>query len=1420
MVKQRWKRTFSLVLSAAMVWSMSGVSALAEDLNTPASNLPEESVMVQDTNPDQNPVKEDCICDPKVEGETGHTNKDCPFYQEENTDEKVCICDPKVEGETGHTNKDCPFYQEENTNEIEEAKALIEKLPSLEEINQWKPTLELTEEDEGYQEAYDAAVFAHREELRKQIQEARAAYDALDEEQKKAFDQGLLSKLTSLETKLSQPVIDMESRLSALPSVEEFQNWKPVLDIPENAPDYQTVYDAAVATHRKEVEEQVNAVREAYDILTSEQQAVLDPALVEKFTALEAVLLPALMSVADPKAVYVSNTGSDEDNQGNGSKETPYASLAKAVDKVENGGTIYVMSDLTSTACARIVDKNITITSGDGGPYTIIRGDKFDQIQDNARSTYNPAMIEVTTPSGQGASLTLTNIILDDAGKHEGTIFAQASKGNDNTKYVQDGIIAAYGLDSATASIILEQGAVLKNFGGMSAVRVTGGAELTMRSGSKICDDAVNDRIKGGAGSNGPAGAVWVQGTNATMEAGAEISNMVGRAFYVDGGGANISGTIRDITGDKDMWWAGDGIAVHGRNSAVIELTNSSLVEDIYDEDKKGDNERVIYATNAGLKLGGTIQKCTAMNIVSISGGKGGKACTISGIIQNNMSDTNNGYTIACAETDLTISDSAYIRGNKSGVATVYAAAGAKMDLFGHIDGNTGAQCGGIFMYGNYSGGRDITVDMYEGATLDGNMRDTKGFQLSLFDKLKDRGGAVCCGGSTHGCNTIFTIHGGTISNNKSSYGALCVRKNGQAIITGTGKIINNIGYGVHVSSESSMPQSSLVMENGTISGNTKEGIYYSISSNNYVKIKNGVIINNGTDYQISATGGSAQDAYENIYINKGVLVGNSAINTSFGTVILDEDDSDVWLGTASTAAKEKLTKLVAQDPEHANWKPAKTSALWLKSDSGSYHFQVDRSTEKDHFGLYLAYIPLNTDGTPKTDAQLTLEEVGSEDIADVTLKGLADETAYAIMLFNTDTYQLQAKDLKIYTGEKNYSDGLPNDFTISGVGKIQSIKIGDSETKYSSYSTPDQERAQQDLKDLFNVNYQKNDGTPLMDDRTPGEYSMILTRKDANAGELRINGNTVNLVKGKLIIRYIDETDEVISGKNVNQLLDAAPTEEVTGYAQAVKATGDYYINDDSNRKIADTSGISLLDDGLLPSGNDGWQVLMEQRGNEIIQWEKPEPEMVNHYDWHYLDLVDQNNGNAWVSSQNEIAVYLPYPDGTDKTTDFKLLHYQDLHREYGIAGQADAETAIKNTRIEEITFTKEDVGIKFMIPRSGFSPFALVWQGEATTTPEPEDPDHPGSGENNDTNNTNNTNTSDEDSRVPHINLENIKDKDVPLEDLPENNLPEDDTTIDDGEVPLKPVPDTGDMIPVAAMAAAALSLGGVIVLSRKRK
>ena len=75
-------------------------------------------------------------------------------------------------------------------------------------------------------------------------------------------------------------------------------------------------------------------------------------------------------------AIYVKDGGSDSD--GLGTKEAPFSTLTKAVEQASNGATIYVMSDLTMTECARFHSKSLTITSGEGGPYTVTRGDSFD----------------------------------------------------------------------------------------------------------------------------------------------------------------------------------------------------------------------------------------------------------------------------------------------------------------------------------------------------------------------------------------------------------------------------------------------------------------------------------------------------------------------------------------------------------------------------------------------------------------------------------------------------------------------------------------------------------------------------------------------------------------------------------------------------------------------------------------------------------------------------------------------------------------------------------------------------------------------------------------------------------------------------------------------------------------------------------
>ena len=195
-----------------------------------------------------------------------------------------------------------------------------------------------------------------------------------------------------------------------------------------------------------------------------------------------------IMAFADEGGtdIYVSAVsvgGSDE--TGDGTEAKPYASLAKAAEVVNaspgENFTVHVMSDLTSRACARFYNKNVTIV-GEGKTAPVVnRGDTFDTQSDSARSWYNPAMIEVggtKTDGSEGlgkATLRIKNIILDDAGEHMGTKFGFAKtdgKGG-NEEYVQDAIIASY---NGTGTIILDEGATLKNFGGMTAVYVTGSA--------------------------------------------------------------------------------------------------------------------------------------------------------------------------------------------------------------------------------------------------------------------------------------------------------------------------------------------------------------------------------------------------------------------------------------------------------------------------------------------------------------------------------------------------------------------------------------------------------------------------------------------------------------------------------------------------------------------------------------------------------------------------------------------------------------------------------------------------------------------------------------------------------------------------------------------------------------------------------
>ena len=312
-------------------------------------------------------------------------------------------------------------------------------------------------------------------------------------------------------------------------------------------------------------------------------------------------------------AVYVSeqgNNGTEESPNLGTDKDNPVKTLAHAVSVAEDGATIYVMSDLTMTDSARFWNKHLTITSLDEeNPVTLTRGTTLEAVRDPARSDYNPAMIEVGGSSYTlESSLTLENIILDDAGlrggdtstdeKEDNVYFIQAaSKSVEDTNYgktifgdltisntdiVQDAMIATY---NNTATITLGDGAVLKNYGGMSAVRVSGGV-LNMLDGSAIYDDLENfTRSKGSTiqgadkGLYGPAGAIWLQGGQFVMDEGAEICDMVGRAIYNEAGNVQANGTFANLTTSKNVMWQGNsGAVMHMRVKAKATFGPTSVI--------------------------------------------------------------------------------------------------------------------------------------------------------------------------------------------------------------------------------------------------------------------------------------------------------------------------------------------------------------------------------------------------------------------------------------------------------------------------------------------------------------------------------------------------------------------------------------------------------------------------------------------------------------------------------------------------------------------------------------------------------------------------------------------------------------------------------------------------------------------------
>ena len=888
-------------------------------------------------------------------------------------------------------------------------------------------------------------------------------------------------------------------------------------------------------------------------------------ALVLVFGLLPATALAAEGESTTP-AVYVSSAG--DDTNGNGSEDKPFATLAKAVDVAKDGATIYVMSDLNMTSCARFYNKSLTITSLGDATCTITRGDNFAQQQDNARSWYNPAMVEVQTTGGVGAGLTLTNIIFDDAGKKEGTVFAQAvsdgsvgAASNDNLVYVQDAIIASNA--TVTTTITLGDGAVLRNFGGMSAVRATGEAKLVMEPGSVIEDASSITRSKGDAGSVGPAGAVWLQGSDFEMENGAEIKNVNGRAVYADGGSVSVGGTISGIIGNPAMWQGKDGTAIHLRGSAKATLNGkiSDCTEGVLVFVDKAVFEMATgsflgNSNAAGIKTNedpkwSDVDKAdfgTDRNIITING-------EITGI-------QNSKHPIQFKFGRLLIGADGNIHHNSVSYGTLYIQRDAIVNIYGKINNNDASNRGGGVATPGHG---EVVINMYEGAEVKGNTAVNTGGGIMISN------------------DTSFTMYGGEISGNVSQTvgGGIYQYKNNSKVELQGGTIRDNTMNATDVKDPSTGTENDITISD---KGNG--------SSNHYLYISQNTELDN-----------------QNVYFQ---------INTK--TVTPAEDSLDIKLGNASADSKATL-----KTASNGNGWADPFATFWTQRNGGT-ELTVGGLVANHDLPVYVLTLPVDETGAVSTGAapkvfaaqktgntgevKFTLPDVSGNgcavalaqpttDFGSVVITGPAtiekDSAAATYEVPYTATYTMSDNLLNML---KNASSGVPMTFVVELDNRLTAKTDADGKFLYTFDGAGILEVDESSIAVSGNkitvlcnpvtgwANAVKDKTSVVMTLKGTG----VLAARDFDAGKYL---NTTGHIKGTIPVG--GTTFPVMIPANVCRTKMLAPTYTVT-----YNANGGSGMMTDPNSPYAYGATATVLTNGFTRSGYTftGWNTWADGKG------------------------------------------------------------------------------------------------------------------------------------------------------------------------------------------------------------------------------
>ena len=229
-----------------------------------------------------------------------------------------------------------------------------------------------------------------------------------------------------------------------------------------------------------------------------------------------------------------------------------------------------------------------------------------------------------------------------------------------------------------------------------------------------------------------------------------------------------------------------------------------------------------------------------------------------------------------------------------------------------------------------------------------------------------------------------------------------------------------------------------------------------------------------------------------------------------------------------------------------------------------------------------------------------------------------------------------------------------------------------------------------------------------------PNSITMEFTLPEEKGGQTYTCGyDQENSKSGTLTVRYANNDALIIDA--VEDMDAAIANEDEMFYVEA-DSDQPFFINEQDTAGTGedthktgvevDFTDVSLLADDIITQERaDALYDRAEQAA------ESAGLENVNMFA-KYFDLVDKENGNAWLTPADgeTVTVYWPYPAGTDKNTEFKLYHFEGLDREMQVE---DVEQEVYDAEMEDMKITKGETGITF--ETGSFSPFVLAWENPA---------------------------------------------------------------------------------------------------------